>query len=613
MTGSTPGRARELLRNGRVAATTVAQHITDDPVVFSLQLSRRLPDRLVRPMARALARLPGRAFPAARATGLHILGEDAAARRVLRPALTGGPRATLRRCGEVALTMGELDLVDTALAALLPGARGSAALAARRAWHAGEPEIAIAFLRARVRENTATAGERALLGRLGSERELLDGFVPVLRPVPGYRPAPETVLHAVTNSLPHTASGYAQRTHCLLGAVRDEGWTVHALTRPGYPVQVGKLLARGTDVVDGISYHRTLPARLAPTATGRIQQQAEALLELALRVRPAVLHTTTHYVNALAVAAVARALGIPWVYEVRGLLADTWAATHGPGALTSERYRRFQEREAQAILAADDVVTLGETMAGRVREIAHAPALPIRLVPNAVDAAFAREPGRKDEAREKTGLPGGRFLVGSVTSMVDYEGLDDLLRAVALLRSEIPSVLAVIVGDGVARPGLERLARELGLTDHVRFTGRVARSEALEYFLALDAFVLPRKDRSVTRTVTPLKPVEAMACATPVVASDLPALRETVRHGQTGLLTRPDDPESLAAALSVLAADPDLAERLAREGRRWVLEHRTWAAAAKATVARYRDLLAEPLAVPSARISIREEPSEDQD
>lgn len=594
-------RAREVARNGWVAATTVAQHITDDPVVFSLQLSRRLPHRLVRPAARRLARLPGRTAPAARATGLHILGDDAAARRVLHATLPGGSAATLRRCGEVALTMGELGLVEAVLTGLPPATRGVAALAARHAWHLGDMDYAVARLRSADREDTATAGERALLTRLAAERELLEGYRPELPPVPGYRPDPDTVLYAVTNSLPHTASGYAQRTHSLLTAVRDEGWTVHAATRPGYPVQVGRLLARDTDVVDGIAYHRILPARLAPTATGRIRQHAEALLELALRVRPAVLHTTTHYVNALAVAAVARALGIPWVYEVRGLLADTWAATRPPQALGSQRYRCFQAQEARAIRAADGVLTLGGTMAERVRQLAGDPTLPIRLVPNAVGGAFEREPGGRKAAREQTGLPAERFLVGTVTSVVDYEGLDDLLRAVARARHEVPAILAVIVGDGVARPGLEQLARQLGLGDHVRFTGRVARAEAVGYIRALDVFAIPRKDRSVTRTVTPLKPVEAMACATPVVASDLPALRETVRHEVTGLLTRPEDPQALSRALVALAADPGLAERLGRAGRDWVLRHRTWSAAARATVTRYRELTGASLVLPGAR------------
>ena len=115
-------------------------------------------------------------------------------------------------------------------------------------------------------------------------------------------------------------------------AQQQEGWDVLAVTRLGYPVQVGKLSAHSSDVVDGIRYRRLLPARLAATLDARLQQQAEELLSVALEFRPSVLHTTTHFVNGMVVRAVAEALDIPWVYEVRGQLADTWASTRGPAA-----------------------------------------------------------------------------------------------------------------------------------------------------------------------------------------------------------------------------------------------------------------------------------------
>ena len=198
--------------------------------------------------------------------------------------------------------------------------------------------------------------------------------------------------------------------------------------------------------------------------------------------------------------------------------------------------------------------------------------------------------------------------MGTVTSVVDYEGLDDLARAVDIARESVPSILAVIVGDGVARPGLQQLVSDLGIQDHVKFCGRVDRSEAVEYFRSLDVFVVPRKDRTVTRAVTPLKPVEALAARTAVVASDLPALREVIEHGVTGLLTPPDDPASLAAVLVDLARVASLRNRLAEAGREWALENRTWAVTAKETVKRYGEMTGN-VPQPVDDIAILEEPS----
>lgn len=612
MRAPTLQRARQLAVNAWITVSTVAHHVTDDPVVFCLQVSRRLPSRVVRPVASGLSRLPAARFPAALGTGLHILGNDDAAAATLRAAARSAGAAVRRRCAEVALTMGELPLAESLLAELPQSTRGASATTARVAWYHGDVDGAVGELEAARAAGTATRGERSLLERLAAERDLLGLFEPKLPLIRSYEPRPDTVLYAVTNSLPHTASGYAQRTHSLLSAIRDEGWNVHAVTRPGYPVQVGKILARGTDVVDCIPYHRVLPLSLAPTATGRVQQHAEALLQLALEVRPSVLHTTTHYVNALAVRAVAQALGIPWTYEVRGLLADTWASTRSSSALSSARYERFQAREAQALQSADDVVTLGTHMADRVREIAGDSSLSVRIAPNGVGGQFVDEPGEKASARSRTGLPLDRFLVGTVTSVVDYEGLDDLVRAVDIMRQDVPSILAVIVGDGVARPGLQQLVLDLGIQDHVKFCGRVDRSEAVEYFRSLDAFVVPRKDRTVTRAVTPLKPVEALASRTAVVASDLPALREVIEHDVTGLLTPPDDPRSLASALVELARSSVTRDRLADAGRNWALQNRTWAVTAKEMVKRYGEMTGRSPAPHNDRILTPEESRERQ-
>ena len=339
--------------------------------------------------------------------------------------------------------------------------------------------------------------------------------------------------------------------------------------------------------MDGIGYARLLPARLAQGQAARIQQHAELLAAHVRRHRPALLHTTTHFVNALAVEAVARAFGIPWVYEVRGQLADTWAAVRGPEALGSERYRLFQEREAEAARRADGVVTLGAGMRDRLVAAGVAEDAVV-LCPNAVGPAFVAEPAGRDEARARLGwdLPTDAFVVGTVSSLVDYEGLDTLLRAAARLAPHRPGLRVHIAGDGVARPGLQALAAELGIAELCAFPGRVDREDARLHHAALDVFTVPRRDLPVTRAVTPMKTVEASATGRPVVASDLPALAELVEDERTGLLVPAEDPAALAAALDRLAGNPAERVRLGAAGREWALQTRTWEANAR----RYRAL-----------------------
>jgi glycosyltransferase involved in cell wall biosynthesis len=116
--------------------------------------------------------------------------------------------------------------------------------------------------------------------------------------------------------------------------------------------------------------------------------------------------------------------------------------------------------------------------------------------------------------------------------------------------------------------------------------GRVPHDEVIRYYSLIDVFVVPRTNHRVSRLVTPLKPYEAMALERAVVVSDLPALREIVEPGRTGLTFRPEDPDDLAAVLGRLIDDPALRRELGQNARAWILAERTWAK----NGARYREL-----------------------
>lgn len=564
----------QLLKNARLAAGVVRQHLADDPVVLFLQISRRLPSAVL-PLARLLhRRAPGGSASAVVLFAALAAGDEADVERRLNLAADRG------LAGEQARR-----LADIALAAHLPfaadrflsragGARRFRQARARRLWYAGAVSEAVQAL---AEPSAAEARQQA---RLAAEAAILKDASPVLAPR-SYTPGPGRILHLLTNSLPHTSSGYAQRSHSTLVAQREAGWDVLAVTRLGYPVQVGKLFAKATDTVDGVRYRRLLPASLAPTIDARLQQQAEELLAIALDFRPSVLHTTTHYVNGLVVRAVAEALGIPWVYEVRGQLADTWAATRGPEAKDSEKYRCFNRREAEVMTSADLILTLGQAMKTNI-VAAGIPEEKVLIAPNAVGGDFLAEPLDPEQARRVLGLGTHGRMIGTVSSLVPYEGLEDLIAAFTQLAPDLPDLRLLIVGDGSAMPSLQVLARRSGYGDRILFPGRVPRNLAVRYHQALDVFVVPRKDLEVTRSVTPLKPVEAMACSRPVVASDLPALAEIVDDGVTGLLADAGDPTSFAAALRTLLTDPRLAREFGAAGRDRVLRERTWAANAAA-------------------------------
>ena len=278
--------------------------------------------------------------------------------------------------------------------------------------------------------------------------------------------------------------------------------------------------------------------------------------------RPDVLHTTTNYQNALVTGAVARSYGLPWVYEMRGVLECTWVARRPAAqeaeALASERFSTLRAKETEMAMGADAVVVLSRVQ--REDLIARGiPAERISIVPNAVEASVLEAPRLLPaDAREALGLPRAGFWVGSVSSLVDYEGFEVLLRAVARCREQGTDVRCALVGDGVNRPGLAALAADLELGAGVcALPGRVDRRLALDWYQALDVFCVPRLDTPVCRMVTPMKPLTAMALGRPVVASALPALAEVTEPG-CGRSFPPGDAEALARILTAMATgDPD--------------------------------------------------------
>lgn len=564
----------------------VGSQFREDPVHFALLASRRFASsKGLGFVSRLLSNVAGRS-PAARAWSFLIAGKtDELPKLVNELSQNGTVTLELSIVADICLLAGLPDLSGQLLMNRNPDDIWICRSRARLAWFLGDMGDAIEILQARG-EKTARQ-----VHKYQSELDTFSGKSPQTVAVKIPADLRRGVVHLVTNSLPHTGSGYAQRTHSVLLSLVDRGMKVNVVTRLGYPVTVGKLRALKADVVDSVTYSRLLPKHLLPESVPRIQQQTEMLAEFVLENKPAVLHTTTDFTNALSTRSVAEAFEIPWIYEVRGQLANTWASTRPESATESERFKLFERREAELSLSASAVVTLGTNMRNDLIRRGVSPQK-IVICPNAVGQDYVSEPIPRVEARKAVGLDADLVYIGTVSSLVSYEGLDDLIRAFAILRQEDSRVRLLVVGDGADFARLVAIAVQLQVIEFCIFPGRVAREMARTYHCALDIFVVPRKDLAVTRAVTPLKPVEAMACRIPVVASDLPALLEIVTHEETGLVCKAESPAALADAIRLLINNPKLREELGQRARDEVLRERTWASNAAKLATLYSELTA---------------------
>jgi glycosyltransferase involved in cell wall biosynthesis len=165
-----------------------------------------------------------------------------------------------------------------------------------------------------------------------------------------------------------------------------------------------------------------------------------------------------------------------------------------------------------------------------------------------------------------------------------YKGVHLVIEAFA--RVQHPTAVLEIAGAGDYRPQLEALARSLDLGDRVRFLGRIPESEKLALLRrawAL-AFASPKEGWGITN-------LEGAACGTPVVASNSPGIRESVRDSETGYLVPHGDVEAMAAALGRIAASPALVEQLGVRARAFA-EGFTWERAAAETEGHLTDVVA---------------------
>ncbi len=285
-----------------------------------------------------------------------------------------------------------------------------------------------------------------------------------------------------------------------------------------------------------------------------------ALLRAGREFRPDFLYERYAFGNAAGVRA-ARRLGRPLVLEVNAPLALELARTRGlvfPALARSVEARIL--RSATLLCAVtgvlrDLLVELG------------APHERVLVTPNGVDLQRFAFPDRalaRRSARERLGLapepPGGELVLGFVGFFRDWHRVDLALEALASY--ELRAARLVLIGEGPARAGLERLIQARGLGPRVHFAGARPHDEVPSCLPAFDVALVP----AINSYASPLKLFEYMAAALPVVAPDQPNLREVLEHEVDALLVPPGDAAALSAALARLR-DPALRATLGTSAR----------------------------------------------
>lgn len=217
----------------------------------------------------------------------------------------------------------------------------------------------------------------------------------------------------------------------------------------------------------------------------------------------------------------------------------------------------------------------------------------IRSLPGSLDETLLSiQPARNGLCQFPTDEQRVVLTVARMDSSEGYKGHDVVLRALPSVLTKVPHLFYVVVGGGDDRPRLERLTKELRLTEHVFFAGEVTDSELAALYRRSEVFVLPARtvldERNPKGEGFGIVFLEAMAFGKPVIGPSYGAPAEIIRDGENGFLIDPLDSPSAAKALLELLTNPRLARAMGKAGSEWVRTHYSYGS--------FRERLREALA-----------------
>lgn len=400
-----------------------------------------------------------------------------------------------------------------------------------------------------------------------------------------YTPVKNRLCYCLSSSMPYQLAGYNTRSMFMAQALKEVGFDIHVAVRPGFPWDK-KDIKNNKNIpifqeISGIKHYFKRLGKKERNPFKFYQNMIKKYEEYFLELKPEYVLAASNNDSAFCALIAAKSLGIPFYYEIRGFWEISLIAKI-PEVEFEQRYSFERYMETKLAKLADKVFTLTTPMKNELVRLG-VDENKIYLVPNCVDGEMYKPTPKDETLLKELNIPQNCPVIAYIGTIMVYEGLDDLVKACAILREKNIDFRLLVVGSANSESinikyekQIKNLIKDFHLENNVIFIERVSVNKTPRYYSISDIISIGRKPVLVSELVSPIKPYEAMAMEKTVIVSDVEALKEMVIDNETGLYFKKGDINSYAEVLEKAILNPELRERLGKQGRQWVIENRKW-------------------------------------
>ncbi|MFZ2498796.1 glycosyltransferase family 4 protein [Methanosarcina sp.] len=284
-------------------------------------------------------------------------------------------------------------------------------------------------------------------------------------------------------------------------------------------------------------------------------------------------------------------LKIPSVVEVNGLVLDELKVNPDSKSFAYKVFSYLAlHSEKLNYKYCDRIISVTDKLRDELVRMYAIPEEKVFVINNGANTDLFKPLERK-QVKAELGLEDSKRYVCFVGHLAAWQGVEFLIYASPLILEKCPDVRFLVVGDGIMKDKLLKIAFELGLSDKFVFTGRVPYKSVPLYINAADICVAPFiEERNSKIGLSALKTYEYLACGKPIVASSISGVKDLIESSGGGISVTPENPQELAAAVVKLISDENAQALMGEKGRKYVMENHSWNGVARKILAICNDI-----------------------